>query len=387
MKSIKRNAYAKINLSLDVLGKRTDGYHEVEMIMNEVSLYDVVTLEIYNRTELFEADEICGAKENNSNDLNAGLNEFTVGKHHYKLGVNKSGIPLDERNLVIKAAERFFESFHVEDAFFEENIISIYINKRIPMEAGLAGGSTDAAAVLHLLNEIFNAGFSLEELQEIGLKVGSDVPYCIMGGLALAKGRGEKLEKLAVCSKEYSLKGSKGLTLNVVLVKTKQGASTKLIYDEIDNSLDLKHPDTKRLVELLKCMEANAKTDFKGGCYNENKSEYCNEKEIGGNNKSECKIDNSEYSDAKKECEADNILKEFCENLSNIFYPVTSSFIPKLCDIQAVMAESKGCLASLMTGTGPTMFSLFEKEEEAFACAEKVRTKFRECEVFCCKTL
>ncbi len=216
MKTICEKAYAKINLTLDVTGKRDDGYHELEMIMQQIDLYDEIILK---RAE-------------------SGIS----------IASDNDKIPLDENNLAYKAAERFFEHVGIESG------VEIFIRKKIPMEAGLAGGSSDAAAVLKGLNKMYskqnnknhfndiNVGLLSEvELRDIGLSLGADVPFCIMGGTALSKGIGEILTPINCPSKIY-----------YVLAKPKFGVSTKQAF----SIFDLNYAQKNRQLNQNKTMDA-----------------------------------------------------------------------------------------------------------------------------------
>jgi len=181
---MKINAPAKINLSLDVLKKRDDGYHELKMIMQSVSLYDEINIEIDDKISI------------NS---------------------NKKNIPLDNRNLAWKAAELFFEYTGVSGG------CKIYIEKNIPDGAGLGGGSSDAAAVLKALNDIYNTNLTDEQLQKIAIKIGADVPFFIIGGTCLAEGIGEKLTKIENKLNPY-----------VIIYKPDFSISTKWVYENLN---------------------------------------------------------------------------------------------------------------------------------------------------------
>ncbi|KRW91810.1 4-diphosphocytidyl-2C-methyl-D-erythritol kinase [Alicyclobacillus tengchongensis] len=154
-----KRAYAKINLTLDVLGRRGDGYHEVDMVMQSIDLSDLVWLD------------------------KRPAGEVTIES-------TSAAIPVDERNLAVQAAHCFFEHTGIAAG------VHIQLEKHIPIAAGLAGGSSDAAAVLRGLNELFGTGMSLEELSEVGARIGSDVPFCMYGGTAIARGRGEQLTRI-----------------------------------------------------------------------------------------------------------------------------------------------------------------------------------------------
>ncbi|MBQ2040523.1 MAG: 4-(cytidine 5'-diphospho)-2-C-methyl-D-erythritol kinase, partial [Lachnospiraceae bacterium] len=156
-------AYAKINLCLDVKGRRNDGYHEVSMVMQQLALADDITIE--RRPD---------------------------GQVLLTMEPEVEGIPTDGRNLMVKAAELFCSSCGIRDG------VSMHLEKRIPSEAGLAGGSADAAAVLQGMNEIFGTGLGADELMALGVRIGADVPFCILGGTALSEGIGEILTPLAI---------------------------------------------------------------------------------------------------------------------------------------------------------------------------------------------
>lgn len=206
-------APAKINLSLDVLYKRPDGYHEVEMIMTTIDLADRIELTTLPRDEI----------------RIQSLNRY---------------VPNDRRNLAYQAANLMKEKFDIKKG------VLIVIDKVIPVAAGLAGGSSDAAATLRGLNKLWNLGLTLEELAELGAEIGSDVPFCVYGGTALAKGRGEKITELPPPPPCW-----------VVLAKPDIGVSTADIYSRLDVGM-ITHPDTKAM------MQAIINQDYEGICKN-----------------------------------------------------------------------------------------------------------------------
>jgi 4-diphosphocytidyl-2-C-methyl-D-erythritol kinase len=206
-------APAKINLTLDVLHKRTDGYHEVEMIMTTIDLAD--------RLELSLLDE----------------DRIQIISHN-------RFVPDDERNLAYQAAQLLKERYKIKKG------VAIQIEKTIPVAAGLAGGSSDAAAVLRGLNKLWNLGLSLDELAELGSEIGSDVSFCVYGGTALAKGRGELITELPAPP-----------TCWVILAKPSIGVSTADVYRRLDLSR-ISHPNTK---EMIKAIETN---DYHKVCEN-----------------------------------------------------------------------------------------------------------------------
>lgn len=195
-------APAKINLSLDVLHKREDGYHEVEMIMTTIDLADRLEL------TLLDKDEI-------------------------KIVSHNRFVPDDQRNLAYQAAHLLKERFQVKKG------VSITIEKAIPVAAGLAGGSSDAAAALRGLNKLWDLGLSLDELAEIGTDIGSDVSFCVYGGTALATGRGEKIQQLPAPP-----------TCWVILAKPFIGVSTADVYRRLDVE-QVQHPNTAGMIEAI----------------------------------------------------------------------------------------------------------------------------------------
>ncbi|WP_316572790.1 4-(cytidine 5'-diphospho)-2-C-methyl-D-erythritol kinase [Neobacillus sp. YIM B06451] len=196
-------APAKINLSLDVLHKRPDGYHEVEMIMTTIDLAD--------RLELSRSDD-----------------------GQIRIISQSRYVPDDERNLAYQAAKLLKDRFHVKDG------VTISIEKVIPVAAGLAGGSSDAAAALRGLNKLWGLGLSLDELAVLGAEIGSDVSFCVYGGTALATGRGELIEELPSPP-----------TCWVILAKPYVGVSTADVYKKLDVSA-IVHPDTKSMIQAIR---------------------------------------------------------------------------------------------------------------------------------------
>lgn len=206
-------AFAKINLSLDIIGVRDNGYHELRMLMQSVSLHDDVELII--------------------ND-NGSVGLTIVDER----GEAAGEIPADSSNLMCRAAELMRERFGIKRG------VSMKLYKRIPSEAGLAGGSADAAAVLKGMNELFELGLDKKQLMKLGVKLGADIPYCIMGGTALAEGIGDVLTPID--NKCY---------LHALLVKPKEGMSTPKVYSAYDRLIaegsKVVHPDTNGLIEAL----------------------------------------------------------------------------------------------------------------------------------------
>ena len=202
MESIQVKAYAKINLGLNVLGRRQDGYHEVRMLMQTIRLFDKLTVKMTQT---------------------AGIT----------LKSNLSYLPCDDNNLIYRAAALFFEETKQRCG------IHVTLEKHIPVAAGLAGGSSDAAATLTALNELYHTGLSLEELKQLGIRLGGDVPYCLMQGTALSEGIGERLTPLPAPPPAYCL-----------VVKPPVSVSTRYVYEHLNLS-DAPHPDIDALLSAL----------------------------------------------------------------------------------------------------------------------------------------
>ncbi|WP_062350079.1 4-(cytidine 5'-diphospho)-2-C-methyl-D-erythritol kinase [Bacillus kwashiorkori] len=196
-------APAKINLSLDVLYKRDDGYHELEMVMTTIDLADRLELTLLEESEI-------------------------------RISSQSRYVPDDERNLAFQAAKLLKQKFQVEKG------VEISIEKNIPVAAGLAGGSSDAAATLRGLNKLWGLSLSIEELAEIGAEIGSDVSFCVYGGTALAKGRGEKIKLLPTPPSCW-----------VILAKPPIGVSTTEVYNKL-NLNEISHPNTNLMVQAIK---------------------------------------------------------------------------------------------------------------------------------------
>lgn len=197
-------AYAKINLTLDVIGKRENGYHDVEMIMQQVDLYDLVTVsksEDHQMIHLTCSDEF---------------------------------LPTDHMNIAYRAADLMQKTFNLKSGF------DIHIEKNIPVAAGLAGGSTNAAAVIKAINQLCQLSLSMDAMKEIGFKLGADVPFCIQGNCAIATGLGEILEPIEGLKHAF-----------IVLVKPNFGVSTKEIYQNLNWETIEEHPNTSAMVSAL----------------------------------------------------------------------------------------------------------------------------------------
>ena len=287
---MKISAHAKINLSLDVCGRRPDGYHEIRMIMQSLSLSDEI--EITPR----EDGEIRMTMEPAGDGTKYGMMRRPA----------FADIPTDERNLMVRAARLMKEYCGIASG------VDMHLIKRIPSQAGLGGGSSDAAAVLKGMNSLFDTGLSEDELKTLGLKLGADVPFCIMEGTALAEGIGERLTRLhpaAVFDR-----------LPVVLAKPVRGVSTAAMYAALDTEPGLRHPDTDG------CLQALLEGD----------------------------------------------LHAFAASAANSFSLPVKRGIPVIGKITEDMYQG-GAFYSCMSGSGPTVFGLFRDPGDAGASAEQIR--------------
>lgn len=258
------NAYGKINLGLDVLRKREDGYHEVKMIMQTVKVYD--------KLEFGDIDD-----------------------DKIELSANVPFLPVGEDNLIYRACDLIRKDYGIKRG------VRIKLNKHIPVAAGMAGGSTDAAAALIGMNKLFGLKISEEKLMDYGLKLGADVPYCIMRGTALSEGIGEVLTKLPPIPSCY-----------ILIAKPPISVSTKMVYENLHADRLTYHPDIDGMIEAIHAKNLRAITDRMG----------------------------------------------------NVLETVTIDRYPIIADIKDIMIEG-GAMNSLMSGSGPTVFGIFEDEDRA----------------------
>ena len=256
-------AYAKINLGLDVVRRLENGYHEVRMIMQTVGIHDELMLK---RTE-------------------KGITVTT----------DSGELPTDENNLIYKAAKLMLETYHITSG------LHIHLKKNIPVAAGMAGGSTDAAATFKGINRLFDLDCTLEELMKLGVQIGADVPYCVIGGTALAEGIGEKLTSLNPAPDCYLL-----------VAKPDIQVSTKYVYEHLDAEGIKKHPDIDGMVEAI----------------------------------------------------WEESLQGILDRMGNVLESVTVERYPIIQKIKDRMREL-GALNSLMSGSGPTVFGIFISERQA----------------------
>ena len=279
MNEYRIKAYAKINLGLDVVRRLENGYHEVKMVMQTVGIYDVLD---FQRT--------------------AGGIVITT---------DSGELPTNEDNLIYKAAKLMIEKYHITEG------VKIHLEKHIPIAAGMAGGSTDAAATPQGeiaappqkgMNRLFDLGCTLKDLMELGVNIGADVPYCVMGGTALAEGIGEKLTPLAPAPDCY-----------VLVAKPDINVSTKYVYEHLDAQEIRKHPDIDGMVEAI----------------------------------------------------AEESLQGILDRMENVLETVTVSAYPIIQKIKDRMKEL-GAINSLMSGSGPTVFGIFVEKDMARRAYDKL---------------
>lgn len=270
--SLKLKALAKVNLGLDVLGVRENGYHDVRMIMQTIYLYDNVTI---RKTE------------------EPGI----------RLKTNLFYLPVDEKNIAYKAAKLLMDEFEIASG------VEIILDKRIPVAAGMAGGSSNAAAVLVGMNRLFQLGLEEQELMERGVQLGADVPYCIMRGTVLAEGIGEILSPLPPLPKCYMLVAKPGISV-----------STKIVYEKLDSHVIDEHPDIDGIIAGLE--EGN--------------------------------------------------LKKISDSMGNVLERVTIEEYPIIEEIKNIMKDS-GALNAMMSGSGPTVFGIYDDKALAKQAQQKIR--------------
>ena len=274
MDTISLKALAKINLGLDVVRRREDGYHEVRMVMQTIHLYDRLEME---------------------KTATPGI----------ELSTNLSYLPVNENNLVYRAGKLLMDEFGIAEG------IKVYLNKRIPVAAGMAGGSSDAAAVLFGVNRIFRLGLTMEQLMERGVKIGADVPYCLMRGTALSEGIGEILTPLPPVPQ-----------CPVLIAKPSINVSTKFVYENLhlDQLSPADHPNIDGIISAIR----------------------------------------------------DGQISGIAENLGNVLESVTVKEYPIIQEIKDTMLRY-GAIGSLMSGSGPTVFGLFPDQDTATAAYQRMR--------------
>lgn len=272
MDKMELKALGKINLGLDVLGKRPDGYHDVRMVMQTIYLYDQITI--------------------------TKRKESGIG-----LSTNLFYLPVNENNLAYRAAKLLMDEFEIRSG------VDIFLEKHIPVAAGMAGGSSNAAAVLYGINRMFDLGLSMEELMKRGVSLGADVPYCIMRGTVLAEGIGEILTPLPPMPR-----------CQIVVAKPPVSVSTKMVYEKIDSRRIVEHPDIDGIIEGLK--------------------------------------------------EGD--VTKIASRMGNVLEQVTVEEYPVIDKIRKLMNEG-GAKGAMMSGSGPTVFGIFTEKSLAKKAALKIR--------------
>ena len=272
MYEMRLKALAKINLGLDVIRRREDGYHEVKMIMQTIQLYDRIVMRKRRESKI-------------------------------QVKTNLFYLPENENNLVYKAAKLLIEEFKIQQG------VQIDLQKFIPVAAGMAGGSSDAAAVLYGMNRMFHLGLSLEELMERGVKIGADVPYCLMRGTALAEGIGEQLTKLSPVPQ-----------CKVLIAKPPISVSTKFVYENLKLDENTVHPDINLLIQDIETKN----------------------------------------------------LADMAAHMGNVLESVTIPNYPVIAQIKEQMIKD-GALNAMMSGSGPTVFGIFDDKEKAEVAYKRMR--------------
>lgn len=274
-------AYAKVNLALDVLRKRPDGYHDVKMVMQNIDIYDELEFTVTNIKEAAAHVKPC---------------------YNIMIETNKPELPTDESNLIHKAIKLMFDEYNICGD------VLVKLTKNIPIEAGMAGGSTDCAAALKAVNDIFEINASLEDLMRLGKRLGADVPFCLLGKTALAEGIGEiltEVQRLPDCT--------------VLVVKPPVGISTGMIYGNMN------------------CDELKSRSDIDGM--------------LEGLKKNDLGI--------------------VALKMENVMETVTARLCPDIEEIKNAMKE-KGALNAIMSGSGPTVFGIFDDSEKAWEAADYI---------------
>lgn len=264
--SLQLKAYAKINLGLDVVGRRENGYHDVRMIMQTITLFDKLTFKV------IEEDEI-------------------------RISTNLSFLSPGENNLVYKAIKLIKDTYNIKQG------MEVDLFKCIPVAAGMAGGSTDCAAALYGASKLFGLNLSKQELMDLGVKLGADVPYCVMRGTALSEGIGEILTPLSPMP-----------DCNILVAKPSISVSTKFVYEHLDAKESYEHPDIDGMIGAINSGD----------------------------------------------------LQGIADRLGNVLETVTVPEYPVIDEIKTYMKEH-GALNALMSGSGPTVFGIYENEDEATA--------------------
>ena len=274
MDSIRLKARAKINLGLDVLGKREDGYHEVRMVMQTIGIYDRQIL-------------------------------TKIPEEEIRITSNLAFLPVNENNLIYKAIKLLKDEYHFPGG------VSVDLNKFIPVAAGMAGGSTDAASTMFGVNRLFGLNLSMGKMMELGVRLGADVPYCVMRGTALAEGIGEKLTRITPVPHMW-----------ILIAKPQINVSTRLVYEQLDMGGIQKHPDIDGIIRAI---------------------------------------------------EAQDVVR-IAQSMGNVLENVTVPLYPVIETIKQDML-SHGAINAMMSGSGPTVFGIFPDEQTTLACQAFLKKK------------
>jgi len=274
MDSIRLKARAKINLGLDVLGKREDGYHEVRMVMQTIGIYDRLIL-------------------------------TKIPEEEIRITSNLAFLPVNENNLIYKAIKLLKDEYHFPGG------VSVDLNKFIPVAAGMAGGSTDAASTMFGVNRLFGLNLSMGKMMELGVRLGADVPYCVMRGTALAEGIGEKLTRITPVPHMW-----------ILIAKPQINVSTRLVYEQLDMGGIQKHPDIDGIILAI---------------------------------------------------EAQDVVR-IAQSMGNVLENVTVPLYPVIETIKQDML-SHGAINAMMSGSGPTVFGIFPDEQTTLACQAFLKKK------------
>ncbi len=274
MDRIRLKARAKINLGLDVLGKREDGYHEVRMVMQTIGIYDRLIL-------------------------------TKIPEEEIRITSNLAFLPVNENNLIYKAIKLLKDEYHFPGG------VSVDLNKFIPVAAGMAGGSTDAASTMFGVNRLFGLNLSMGKMMELGVRLGADVPYCVMRGTALAEGIGEKLTRITPVPHMW-----------ILIAKPQINVSTRLVYEQLDMGGIQKHPDIDGIIRAI---------------------------------------------------EAQDVVR-IAQSMGNVLENVTVPLYPVIETIKQDML-SHGAINAMMSGSGPTVFGIFPDEQTTLACQAFLKKK------------
>ena len=272
MDSIRLKARAKINLGLDVLGKREDGYHEVRMVMQTIGIYDRLIL-------------------------------TKIPEEEIRITSNLAFLPVNENNLIYKAIKLLKDEYHFPGG------VSVDLNKFIPVAAGMAGGSTDAASTMFGVNRLFGLNLSMGKMMELGVRLGADVPYCVMRGTALAEGIGEKLTRITPVPHMW-----------ILIAKPQINVSTRLVYEQLDMGGIQKHPDIDGIIRAI---------------------------------------------------EAQDVVR-IAQSMGNVLENVTVPLYPVIETIKQDML-SHGAINAMMSGSGPTVFGIFDDRSKLREATEALR--------------